>query len=120
MLPPVFAALKASPAVTALIGSSPLRAYRHGAAPQAVARPYVTWSAPGGSPENAFDGACADVFRVQVDCWSDTDAGVEALAVAVRAALEPSAHLVAYVADERDFETQRFRISFQFDWILKR
>jgi hypothetical protein len=95
------------------------RIYRHGSAPQNVVRPYVTWSVGGGA-ENAFDGAAADVFRVQVDSWSDTDAGVEALALAVRDAMEPHAHLIAYVADERDFETQRYRISFAFDWIASR
>jgi hypothetical protein len=34
--------------------------------------------------------------------------------------MEPHAHLIAYVADERDFETQRYRISFAFDWIASR
>jgi len=38
----------------------------------------------------------------------------------VRAALEPSGHLVAYIADERDPVTQRFRISYAFDFILSR
>lgn len=97
-----------------------MRAYRHGMAPEGVARPYVTWSVPGGAPENTFDGADADVFRVQVDCWSDSDEEVELLASAVRAALEPAAHLVAYVADERDFQTQRYRMGFAFDFILSR
>lgn len=119
MLPPVFAVLAAAAPVTALIGSPP-RAYRHGAAPQGVVAPYVTWSAPAGAAENSFDGACADVMRVQVDCWSKTDAQIETLASAVRAAIEPHAHLIAYVADERDFDTQKFRISMHFDWILKR
>lgn len=117
MLPPVFAALSASVEVTGLIGT---RAYRHGSAPQDVASPYVTWSVPGGTAENAFDGACADVMRVQIDCWSASDDQVEALASAVRAAIEPHAHLVAYVADERDSETKKFRISYQYDWIVKR
>jgi hypothetical protein len=117
MLPTVFATLQASPAVVALVGD---RVFRHGAAPQGVVRPYVTWATAGGAPENALDGACADAFRLQVDCWSDGDAQVEQLAAAVRAAMETDAVLVAYTADERDFDTQRFRIGFAFDWILSR
>lgn len=120
MLPLVFPLLAGSAAVTALIGSSPARVYRHGSAPQDVVRPYVTWSVPGGSASNAFDGADADFFRVQVDCWSDDDTEIEVLAKAVRAALEPHAHLVAYLADDRDFDTRRFRISFAFDFIKPR
>jgi hypothetical protein len=119
MLPLVYPLLNVAPAVTALIGSPP-RVYRHGSAPQNVVKPYVTWSVPGGEALNNFDGADADVFRVQVDCWSDGDAEVETLAAAVRAAIEPAAHLVAYVADERDPVTQRFRISFTFDFISTR
>jgi hypothetical protein len=120
MLPAIRTLLAADPAVTALVGTNPVRVYRHGSAPQGVVRPYVTWSVAGGAPENGFDGASCDDFRVQVDCWSDTDAGVESLATAVRDAIEPAAHLVAYVADERDATTQRFRISFAFDWIESR
>lgn len=120
MLPAVFPLLKNAPAVTALIGTNPVRVYRHGSAPQDVLRPYVTWSVPGGTAENTFQGADADFFRVQVDCWSDDDTQIETLAAAVRAALEPAAHLVAYLADERDFDTKRFRMSFAFDFIKPR
>lgn len=117
MLPLIFPLLAAAPAVTALIAG---RVYRHGTAEEGVIRPYVTWSVPGGAPENTFQGADADVFRVRVDCWSDDDTQIETLATAVRTALEPAAHLVGYVADERDPETKRFRISFDFDFIKPR
>lgn len=126
MLPALFPMLKAAPSVTALIGAGtdpitdPMRFYRHGRAPQGVRPPYVTWSVPGGDTQITFEGSDADTFRVQVDCWSDGDTEVETLAEAVRAALEPHAHLVAYLADEQDAETKRFRISFSFDFIKPR
>lgn len=120
MYPKVFKALSASVAVTTLIGASPVRAYRHGSAPQGVAAPYLTFSFPGGTPENALEGACADQFRTQVDCWSKDDAQVEELAGEVRSALEPYALCVGYVADERDAQTEKYRISMVFDWWLPR
>ena len=107
--------MAASP-VTALIGT---RAYRHGRVPQGAVAPYVAWSAFG-TAENAFDGAAADVWRVQVDCWSDTDDGVEQLARAVRAAIEPHAHLQSYTNDEQDERTKRYRFGMAFDWIDSR
>lgn len=119
MLPKVYLALMNDPAVTALIGN---RAYRHGSAPQGVTYPYVTWGVPAGDATIVFDQTDADQFRVQVDCWSSQDAdkngiaGVETVAAAVRAALEPYAHLVAYTNDERDPDTQAFRLGFAFDW----
>lgn len=120
MLPLIFPLLSGAPAVTALIGTTPVRAYRHGSAPQGVVAPYVTWSAPGGFAENTFEGADADVWRLNVDCWSDIDSQVEALALAVRAALEPAGHLIAYIADDQDPVTKRYRISFAFDFIKPR
>jgi hypothetical protein len=126
MLPKIQHLLKASPAVTALIGAGtdpiadPVRVYRHGDAPQGVTAPYVTWSAPAGAPENTFDGPDADFWRVHVDCWSDGDLQVEQLAEAVRNALEVAAHCVAYTANERNPETKRYRIGFAFDFILSR
>jgi hypothetical protein len=114
MLPLVYSVIAAGTGVSALVGT---RIYRHGTAPQDVTAPYVTWSAPGGFAENAFDGASADVWRVNVDCWSDGDAQIETLAEAVRTAMEPYAHLSSYYADERDFETRRYRIGMSFDWI---
>lgn len=121
MLPLLYPLFTGSAAVVALIGqddaADPMRVYRHGSAPQGVMRPYVTWSVPGGAADNTFDGGDADVFRVHVDCWADGDDAIDALALAVRDALEPAAHLVAYLADERDFQTQRYRISYAFDFI---
>ena len=126
MLPKIQHLLKASPAVTALIGAGtdpitdPVRVYRHGDAPQGVARPYVTWSVPAGDVENTFDGGDADLFRVHVDCWSDSDAEVEQLAKAVRDALEVDSYCAGLYADERNLETKRYRMGFAFDFILSR
>lgn len=120
MLPAIFPLLSGASAVTDLIGTNPVRAYRHGRAPQTVTAPYVTWSAPGGYAENALGEACSDAFRVQVDCWSDSPSEIETLAGAVRDALEPGGHLIAYVDDSQDPTTDRYRISMQFDFIVLR
>lgn len=122
MLPPVYATLRASTAVVSLVGT---RIYRHGAAPQNVVAPYVTWFIVTGDPENELPYTPRiDRFQVQVDCWSNNtgsgDAQVEALAQAVRDAIEPTAYLVRYVVNERDFETQRYRIGMEFTWRVHR
>jgi len=120
MLPPVFNALAADTAVTQIIGSPP-RAYRHGRAPQDTTRPYVTWNLVVGTPENVLDQTPEiDRQTVQVDCWHQTDAGVEALATAVRDAIEPEAHMTGVIINEREAETKLYRIGMQFDWFLLR
>lgn len=124
MLPPVYPAIKGATAVTALIGNPP-RCYRHGAAPQNVVAPYVTWAVVSGTPENNLsDPPPIDAYLVQVDCWSDNtgtgDTQVEALARAVRDALEPKADMVSLDGDTRDYETQRYRITMTFKFWVHR
>jgi hypothetical protein len=119
MLPPIYTWLKVS-AVQAIIGNPP-RAYRHGDAPQDTTRPYVTWSIVSGIPENELsDAPKVDRLTVQLDCWHQTDKGVEDLAAAVRNAVEPQGHMTNIVINLREPETRLYRIGLQFDIWLPR
>lgn len=121
MLPPIFAILSTDSNVLSLVGMSPVRIYRHGAAPQATAVPYVTWSVISGTPQNTLSELPkVDACAVQIDCWSEQPGVVEDLAVAIRAALEPFAHMTGFGPNARDFETQRYRLTMQFDYWLDR
>jgi len=121
ILPPVFQALKASTAVKNIVGTNPPRIYRHGVAPQDVTKPYVTWFVVTGVPENHLSGTpTTDRISVQVDCWHQTDQGVDTLAEAVRDAAEPSAHMTGIIINEREAETKLYRIAMQFDWFWPR
>lgn len=118
MLPPVYTALKEDTSVSAIVGN---RIYRHGNAPQDVTRPYVTWFLVTGTPENTLcDRPDVDRMTLQIDCWHQTDAGIELLADSVRDALEPFGHVTGIVINERDQETKLYRIGIQMDWWLNR
>lgn len=121
MLPPIFTALNASNEVKSIVGMNPLRVYRHGSAPQDTSRPYITWSLISAVPENNLSELPpTDRVGVEIDCWHQTDAGIETLAQAVRDAVEPYAHMTAVVINLREPETKLFRIGMQFDWWLER
>jgi uncharacterized protein DUF3168 len=121
MFPAVFVILKASTAVKNIVGTNPPRIYRHGNAPQDVTKPYITWTVISGVPENNLsDLPPVDRVTVQVDCWHQTDGGIEVLAEAVRDAIEPVAHMTGIVVDLREPETKLFRIGMQFDHWLAR
>lgn len=116
MLPPIFALLKAAPAVTAIVGANPVKVYRHGTAPQGTTAPYIVWSVISGVPENNLsDLPPVDRVTVQVDAYHTTDQGVVDLAKAIRDAIEPHAHMTGMPVDQRETETQLFRIALQFD-----
>lgn len=120
MLPPIFTWLKASNAVKAIIGTTP-RAFRHGDAPQDTTQPYVTWQLVTGVPDNVLNTVPpSDRYTVQVDCWHQTDKGVEDLAKAVRNAIEPYAHMTGMPVNEREKETKLYRIALQFDVLQSR
>jgi hypothetical protein len=70
-LAPVFSLLASTGAVTAIIGTSPVRCFPAGSIPQAagtdpnVSLPCVTWQAIGGTPENVLgDRPPSDHVRV--------------------------------------------------------
>ena len=85
MFPPVFKTLSTT-AVTAIVGT---RIGRHGEVAQDEVRPYIVWQIVTGQPyDNLSAAPCGDFTVVQIDCYHQTDAGVEQLATAVRAALD--------------------------------
>ena len=117
-LPNLFALIAADPAVTAIIGTAPVRFYPYGSAPQGVTAPYLTQFGASIAPINTLerDASRADSALVQVSCWSDNVGnamgGVHALAEAVRTCIERE-HLIESVRDMRkDIETGRYRIDF--------
>lgn len=116
LLPPVFALLKAAPAVTAILGAVP-KVYRHGLAPQGTVAPYAVWMVIGDEPQtNLSDPPPTDKRVLQLDCYDTTDGGVEDLAEAVRDALEAGGHVVSIVIDQKEPDTGLFRIGLQADW----
>lgn len=118
MLPPLYTLLSGNSAVAAIVGT---RIYPHGDAPAEVTAPYVTWFVVDGLPENQLsDVPAIDRFVLQVDCWHPTSAGVDTLAGAVRAALEPVAHVTGVVLNQRDPDTRLYRLALQVDYFLHR
>lgn len=114
MLPPLYAVLMDSSAVTNIIGN---RCYPFGEAVQDTAKPYVVWDVIGGLPDNNLSNApSVDSITIQVDCYHQSPVGIEALADAVRQALEAVAHITGYPVNEREPDTKLYRIALQLDW----
>lgn len=116
MLPEVFPILSEDSDVIGFVGN---RIYRHGHAPQNANAPYITWFVVVGTPENCMDTTpTIDRYTIQIDCWSSHNGStqVEQMAEAVRDAMEPHAHMTSIPVNEKDFETQRYRIGMVFDF----
>jgi hypothetical protein len=119
LLPPVFTALRAAPAVVDIVGT---RIYRHGRAPQDAQAPYITWFLASASPQHTLSEApTVDRCQLQLDCYHSDDAGVEALAEAVRAAIEAEACVTGTPINNFDaLGTRLFRIAITADWLHAR
>lgn len=121
MYPPIFEVCKANAGVVALLGSSPLRLYPFGEAPQGVVTPYAVWQQVGGAPENYLAGRPdIDGLTQQVDVYGKSAAEVRAVASAIRDAIELRSHIVAWRGESRDPETNNYRSSFDVDWFVHR
>lgn len=121
MTPPLFSVCAASSAVTALLGSSPVRLWPFGEAVQGAAKPYAVWQVIGGAPENYINQVPdADRFLVQVDVYAETGASARSVAEALRNAIEPHAHITAWRGESREQDTRLYRFSFDVSWIVQR
>lgn len=125
MYPPIFATCKAVAGVTAVLGSSPTRLWPFDEAPQSAdplyGLPYAAWQTVGGDPENYLDKAPdIDAFTLQVDVYGKTADSARDAAKALRDAIEPHAHIVAWLGESREQDTRLYRYTFQVDWFVPR
>lgn len=119
MFPSIFQIIAADSDVLGILGTDPVRFYPHGRAEQEGEAPYATWFVVSGIPDNSISELPrVDRHDVQVDCWSgntgDGSAQVKALALAIRNAVEPFAHMTIAPFDNVDPDTKRNRITMQF------
>lgn len=110
------------PAVTAIVGTNPVRVYGNGTAPQDAPLPHVVWQIVSGVPEAILDRPGIDDFRVQVDCWAGDAATCRQLAGVVRDALEDDGRnvMVSDNGNSIDPDTGQYRRSFDFSfWVTR-
>lgn len=120
MYPPIYPAVAASPACVALLksGNGPVRFYQFGFnEDQPQVYPYAVWQRVGGLPES-YLGQTPDIdsFTVQVDVYAKSADQARTVAAALRDAIEPVAHITAWLGESRDPDTKSFRFTFQCDF----
>lgn len=114
MFPKVYKTIRTA-AVVAIVGD---RIGRHGDINPEAEMPYITWQIIGDDPQNQLSGhPCTNFTAIQIDCYHKDDAGVETLALAVRAALDAARFANRVVIDGRDTETRLYRVGLQADFI---
>ena len=121
MFAPIFQIVAASSAVTDLLGTAPVRFWPFGDAPEPTesgyALPYAAWQTVNGTPENYLGNAPdLDSYTLQVDVYAATGSSARAAAKALRDAIEPHAHIVAWRGESREAETKMYRYSFDVEW----
>lgn len=121
MFAPIFQVVAASAQVTAVLGTAPVRFWPFGKASENPALPYAVWQQVAGSPENYINQVPdLDSYTLQVDVYASTGTSARAAAKALRDAIEPHAHIVAWRGESEETETKLIRISFDVDWLVPR
>lgn len=117
MNPPLFTILKNTPAVTALLGTAPLRVFPWGRAPQNVVKPYAVYSVYNANPENYLDQVPdIDNKGTQLSIYAATADSLQSCYIAVRNALEPQAHMLSFATPDLDADTDLFSCRMEFDF----
>ena len=122
---PIFATLKAAPAVTALVGSNPVRVFPMGEAPQkgttGYAVPFVVFQQITGSPENYIgDVPDSDDSVTQISVYADTVSTARAVCVAIRDAVQTKAYVDSIREMGRETDTNLCRVDLDVSWITAR
>lgn len=114
MGPDIFSILKASPAVLAVLGSNPMRAWGFGHAPQKEQRPYATYQGAYGNPDNKLSCPPSwDLWGVQFDAYAKTEGEAKAVVTALRDAIEATGnYIVGWGNNGWDQPTGLWNISF--------
>lgn len=121
MYAPIFEVCKAASAVTALIGTSPVRLYPFGEAPEGVAKPYAVWQTVDGLPDNELgDIPSSDSWSLQIDVYAESATSARNVAKALRDAIEPHAYITGWRGESRDPVTKLYVYRFDVDWIVNR
>lgn len=118
---PIFQLCSAQPALTALIGTSPVRLFLFGLAPQNPQLPYVVWQMISGAPENYLAGRPdTEGHTLQIDVYANSAEEVRQVAGLVESTIETECYVTRYGGEERDDETMLYRSTLDVDWIIER
>lgn len=117
MIADIFPLLAANPAVTALVGTNPVRIFPFANAPQETEKPYVTYGTYNGIPQNYLDRVPdVDNLGTQINIWAESANDCLDLSIAIRDTLEPYGHMTSFQSLTRDPETQLFTAQLEFDF----
>jgi len=107
-----YATLQTNAGVTAIVGA---KLYPH-VAPEGTAAPFLTYHMVVGTPFNQISKTTTlEKKRIQINCWSDSYAGAQTLAEAVKTALNSDGHLALEIENYVD-EAQLYRRII--DWMF--
>lgn len=121
MIPPIFGYAAGSNVVKALLGTTPVRFWPFGEAPQpgepGYGVPYAVWQLAYGAPENYINQPPdADNAGIQLDAYADSATKARAVMAALRDAFEPHGYVVACNGEDREAATGLYRTSFTVEF----
>lgn len=121
MTVPFYRVAKAALPVLALLGGPEPRIYPWGENDDSARTyPYVTYRTDL-QPSNLLSGRPGlDEGKLQIDIWADSDESAQAVAVALRDAIELNCYINTMRVMGRDPDTRSYRISFDVSWWVHR
>lgn len=121
MTPKIFELVASDQACKDVLGENPIRFWPYNLSPHGVKTPYAVWQNIGGRAGDVL--SCIpdfDSFIIQIDVYADTLKDAEKAAKVLRSVFEKKSYIYRYGQQVVDFESKRFRISFDISFIQHR
>lgn len=113
------ALLVATSGVTALVGSGSAARITSDRIEQGAARPFIVFTQSDVGTQTGLDGSVLATKAVlEVQCWGDTRVSTDALAAAVKTALQGDYRTITAEGDGYDAELDLEATIFTVDWWL--
>lgn len=119
--PQVFEQVRDNLNVQTFLGTNPVRFFPFGYAPQDTTQTYAVWQTISGTPQNTLH--CppdADDWTVQVDIYATDVQQARGAGTALIEALQVNNWITSIRGESRDFETKKYRYSFDVQLLQSR
>ena len=119
--PDIFLWVSGDSTCTSLLGTSPVRFWAFGAAPQNETKPYAVHQLVYGTPENTL--SCtpdSDTIGLQIDAYAQFASAARSIATAIADVCEHHGYVMSWNGEFYEQDTRLYRVSFTVEFYVDR
>ena len=119
--PDIFLWVSSDATCTNLLGTSPVRFWAFGVAPQNETKPYAVHQLVYGTPENTL--SCtpdSDTIGLQIDAYAQSASAARNIATAIADVCEQHGYVMSWNGEFYEQDTRLYRVGFTVEFYVNR